>query len=217
MNPHARRSPSLLPGRLDDYTRASRCSVCLLTPALCVCAELPRIELPERFVVIRHCTELDKHSNTGGLVPHLLTHSRLLEHGVPEGPFDPSCLTEPDVDYQILYPGAQSTPVTPTPAGSRPRTIILLDGTWRKARRMLLRIPVLRGMPLVHLPDAELPETPRLRKPPTDQCRFTLEAVCHAVAALGHTAEAAELTAITRKVMERRLHGRGKIGRDILR
>lgn len=215
------------PATGDDYSRSARCEVCLLSPGLCVCAELPQIHIDERFFVIRHATELDKHSNTGGLVPHLLPGSQLLDHGVPEGPFDRSLLAEPDTQYQILYPGPRSEVLRPTAeqgdASSRPRVLIVLDGTWRKARRMLLRITELRTFPLVHLPpvgrgsSTERSESkPRLRKPPQPGFRYTLEAVHEAVNALGYKDESRRLEAFTRKVIERRFHSRGKIPRSAL-
>lgn len=84
-------------------------------------------------------------------------------------------LADPDWQTEILFPGAD----VPLVAGSvdlqRPRRLVLLDGTWRKARKLLHLNPLLQRLPKVALP-AGLHSRYRLRKAPQPGALSTLEA-----------------------------------------
>ena len=90
-------------------------------------------------------------------------------------------LLDPEWRNELLFPGNDGTVVEAAPQDSRPRRLILLDGTWRKARRILHLNPVLLELPRVTLP-AGLRSRYRLRKAPTPDALSTVEA---GVAALG--------------------------------
>src|SRR5690606_1960692 len=60
---------------------------------------------------------------------------------------------------------------------------VLLDGTWRKARRLLYLNPVLQQLPRVALPDGLISRY-RLRKAPMAGALSTIEAGVHALQAL---------------------------------
>lgn len=206
---------NLGPGHSDNYTRAARCAFCKLTPRLCVCDELPRIDLPFRFVVVRHGTEIGRQSNTGALVPRLLPASVLIDYGLRDNPYDSTPLVDPLTDYWLLFPDEQAQLLSRadfTCAAGRSTAFVVLDATWRQARRMLTRVRELRGMRCVALPAS--PQPARLmRKPPAPGRYFTLEAVTRTVETLGFAAEAAQLRAASTLVVRRVLHIRGKLPR----
>ncbi|MBI5494255.1 MAG: DTW domain-containing protein [Deltaproteobacteria bacterium] len=158
---------------------ALRCPRCYLLRAWCLCAYVPRVQTTARFLVVRHMTERFKGSNTARLVPLALPNSELWDLGVPGEPLDTSGLGAPG-DW-LLFPSAQPLRAPPVPP---PRRIIVVDGSWTQARRMVQRIGALREMPRFALPAAEAP-LQRLRRPPRDDGLSTLEAVAAAVERLG--------------------------------
>jgi DTW domain-containing protein YfiP len=89
----------------------------------------------------------------------------------------------------VLFPGP-----APGPAAPAPERIVVLDGSWSQARRMLQRIPALRALPRLALaPPAPAPGAPRLRRPTVDGGVSTIEAMALALARLGEPDAAAGL------------------------
>jgi DTW domain-containing protein YfiP len=116
---------------------------------------------------------------------------------VPDGPFDPSALVDPGHTW-LLYPDGDEVPAAFDP----PRRIIVLDGSWAQARRMVQRLPVLRGLPMVRLPARGL-DRPRLRTPPRPGTMSTIEAIAAALLLCGEPGPAAELERIYDLAVER--------------
>lgn len=201
----------------DDYSREARCVDCRLTPGLCVCDELPVLELPVRFILVQHYTERLRQSNTGRIVTRMLAGSRLLMHAAPSRKLDGSPLREANTDYYLLYPEVGAATLTPELIADRGEsrrrgvTFVVLDATWRKARRMACRIPELRGMPRIALP-VGAPIGTVLRRALAENQHYTLEAVTRAVETLG-LSEATTLRAATGLIMRRLLHTRGRLPR----
>ena len=98
-------------------------------------------------------------------------------------------------------------PGIPDPA---PDTLVVLDGSWAQARRMLQRIPPLRTMPRLSLPvrDAE-----RLRRPTVAGGMSTLEAIAAALELLGDAEAARALEALHRLAVARSLRLRWSPGK----
>jgi DTW domain-containing protein YfiP len=89
-----------------------------------------------------------------------------------------------------------------------PRRLVVLDGTFRQARRMYRSIRALREMPELALaPPAVAPL--RLRDPRRPDGMSTLEAIAHALALLEGEHVAAPLHALYAEVVRRRVAQRG--------
>ncbi|MEM7167143.1 MAG: tRNA-uridine aminocarboxypropyltransferase [Planctomycetota bacterium] len=206
------------PTGIDDYTRVGRCRRCFFPPGLCVCDELQAVHVPFHVAVIRHRTEIALVSNTGRFVPRLLSDASLHELGLRDARFDGSWLQDPRRNTLVLFPQAGAEPLQPSmmddleTATSRPLTLVLLDGTWSKARRMLRRVPELQTARRVALP---LPRPQGLspRKAPDPMAHCTLEAAAAAVTALGFTDAGAHLWENARRLIERIRHVQGRIRR----
>ncbi len=92
----------------------------------------------------------------------------------------------------------------------RQLSLILLDTTWRRARRMSRRIPGLRGLPFVSLPGDLVPQFP-LRQPTAPGQLNTAETVTSALELLGFD-DAAEALRRAQEILFRRvLQIQGKI------
>ncbi len=62
--------------------RKPRCRECGLHTTICVCPLLPRVELPQEFLVIQNAIEVLRPTNTGRMVAAMLPNARLLPYGV---------------------------------------------------------------------------------------------------------------------------------------
>lgn len=175
---------------------ANHCKRCYLHEAICLCDAIPRVASRTEVLVVRHVAELRLTSNTGRFVALALPNSRILEYG--GGPeFDDSELR---ADGTVLLYNASGATQLP-PEGSV-RRLIVLDGSFRQARRMYKRIDALRELPEVALPPP--PVVPvRLRQPPSPHGLSTLEAVAHALALLEGPALAEPLHALQAELVRR--------------
>jgi DTW domain-containing protein YfiP len=172
-------------------TDETRCERCFLQRARCVCASIPRVEPSRtRVTVIRHALERFKHSNTGRLVGLAVAGARVVDWGVRGAP-SPELAFGPDA--LLLWPEGEPMPAPPPPGA--PVELVVLDGTWPQARRMLQRLPALRGMRRLALPPPAHP-LPRLRRTREVPQMSTLEAVAHALSFLEDDTIAAPLRSL---------------------
>ncbi|HTP51965.1 MAG TPA: tRNA-uridine aminocarboxypropyltransferase [Anaeromyxobacteraceae bacterium] len=178
--------------RIPDLSR--RCPRCLFPPDSCLCPEIPRLETATRVLFVRHAAERTRTTNTGRWAALALLRSELLEHAVPGAPLDSSRIS-----------AGRAAVLFPSPAGEfvpspRPETLVVVDGTWAQARRMLQRIPELRSLPRLSL--AARPGD-RLRRPTVSGGMSTLEAVAAALDLLGEGAAAQALAEVHRRAVSR--------------
>jgi DTW domain-containing protein YfiP len=140
---------------------------------VCFCGALPRIQTEIEIIIIRHVTEEWLTSNTARLATLILENARILPYGGGI-PFDPVPLKGGDA--LLLTPDAK-----PAAQSAIPQQLIVLDGTFRQARRMYKKIPAL------HLIDGcALTSThgrlPGLRRPTRADGLSTIEAIACALA-----------------------------------
>ena len=178
------------------------CPRCVLQLEACICTEIPRVQSATEIVLVRHVTELLLTSNTGRFAALALPNSRLLSYGGGQS-FDASTLEEPGT--ALLYcsgPAARPLPFVP-------RRLVVLDGSFRQARRMYKRVPQLRQLPELALPAPAVTPT-RLRKPTLPEGMSTLEAVAAALSLLEGAERAAPLWALHAELVRRADRVRGR-------
>jgi DTW domain-containing protein YfiP len=169
-----------LPG--DD-----RCVQCAFPPAACLCAEIPRVSTRLRLLVLRHAAERNKTTSSVRWAA-LALGCPVIDYAATPAPFDPGQL---DLGGAwLLFPGADPTP----PPAIPPRTLLVPDGTWQQARKMVLRQPALRALPRLTLGPG--PPRPRLRRPHQPEGMSTLEAMAAALELCGEPQPAAQLRAV---------------------
>ena len=162
---------------------AHRCPRCRFPAPGCLCAAVPALRTRLEVVFLRHASERDRLTNTGHWAALALENSAVHEQGLLGAPLDASALAVPGT--WVLYP----SPHPPPPGTPPPRRLVVPDGTWSQARRMMQRIPALRALPRLPLP---APSAVRLRRPVAGGMS-TLEAVASALRALDEPAAAAAL------------------------
>jgi DTW domain-containing protein YfiP len=153
--------------------------------------------------VIQHPTEALRPSGTARLATLALTESRTVRFEHRSG-VEPGSLGDLR-DTWLLYPGGRV--FEPTVA-TRPLRLIVLDGSWREARRMLRRVPELWALERFTLPAKANPPL-RLRRTETEDRRSTLESIADALELLEGDPVATPLRALHELFVERSLKARG--------
>jgi DTW domain-containing protein YfiP len=182
-----------------------RCPRCYLPTRLCLCAEVPRLDTRTELILIRHHKEKEKSTNTARIAALALARCQLRPYGAPGEPFDGSELKA--ADTWLLFPGTQP----PAPGAPLPRRLVVVDGNWSQARRMVHRVPALRVLPSLTLPPPA-PDSRRLRRPPHPEGMSTLEAIAGALALLEGEEVARPLYELNERMIDRVLESRGRLG-----
>jgi tRNA-uridine aminocarboxypropyltransferase len=172
------------------------CKRCLLQLEICVCKALPRVDARTEIVLIQHVTEQFLTSNTGRFAALALPKSRIFAYGGGEA-FDPEPLCAPG--SMLLY---SSGPAPGRPLPFLPERLIVLDGSFRQARRMYKRVPQLRELPEFRLPAPRVTPT-RLRRPTQPEGMSTIEAIAAALSTLEGPELAAPLWALHAELVSR--------------
>lgn len=183
--------------------RNSHCFRCYLRREICICPILPTVQTRAEFLILRHIREAERPSNTGRWASMALPNSRIVSFGggdrIGFSSFDEALLQAPDT--WLLWPDATGAqpPITRL---TLPDQVVVLDGTWRQARRLYNRTRLLQKIPRLVLP-APHPFRDRLREQHRSDGMSTLEAVAAAVAKLEGTQAAEPLERLYDEVVRR--------------
>ena len=174
-----------------------RCARCLRPSSACICAGARPVPTAVQVLILMHPLEQHQAKGTGRLL-HLCLPGRRILVGETFAPQELAQALEQPWDGAdtsprrtlLLYPPTPPggplpvAPAPPLPPGwlEQPRRLrlVVLDGTWRKSRRMLWANPPLQTLPRLALAN---PPASRyvIRKAHAAHQRSTLEAVQHAL------------------------------------
>ncbi|MDB5932684.1 MAG: hypothetical protein JWQ01_28 [Massilia sp.] len=169
---------------IPPQPRRARCPACLRPASACICRWIAPVDTSVEVLVLQHPLEV---ANAKG-------SARLLHLGLPGSvlvageSFDPAALSallhSGGRTPLLLYPdlaGASSPPPDPailaSPSSLR---LVVLDGTWRKSRKMLYLNPLLQGLPRLALQGMPASHY-RIRKAHAPDQLSTLEAAAYAL------------------------------------
>ena len=163
----------------DPGTRRPLCAHCQRPLRTCLCRWITPTVNNVPLLVLQH--PLEQHHAKGSL-PLLRLSLSACSVEIAE-----TFSAEQQARWQqpgtcLLYP-ADPAIETPPPAPGDVRQLVLLDGTWRKTRKLLHLNPLLQRMPRHALP-APPPSRYGIRKAQQPDQRSTLEAACLALGAL---------------------------------
>ncbi len=192
---------------------SSRCPDCALLPGLCICSTLSPVETETRVVVLRHCREGNKPTNTGRFVPLTLANGSVRTFGVRDVPFDERGLVDPARRTVLLYPCEGSQEIARDESDPRRVTLLVPDADWRRAFKFATREPSLAGITRVHLPVGP-PSEYRLRSHMDPRFVATFEAVARALGVLEGPHVRERLEIVFRTVVDRHLWSRGRISAE---
>lgn len=151
----------------------------------CLCALIPKLQTRTRVVMLMHCYEFKKPSNTARLVWKSLPNSEVRLQGEIRKPLDLENLVSPDRETLILFPEASAALLDEREAKriERPVTLLVPDGTWKQAKKIAAYASMLPGTRRVCVPFKE-PSRYFLRTADRSDRLCTLEAIARALEVL---------------------------------
>ncbi|MGN8258326.1 tRNA-uridine aminocarboxypropyltransferase [Pseudomonas sp. SMSB3] len=156
-----------------------RCDRCQRPLDHCLCPLIPSLDSRTRVVVLQHPSETAHALNTARLAALGLVNAELRVGEVFEDLA--GLLVTPGYRPVLLFPGEQAQAlVAYGETGDKPLLLIVPDGTWRKARKLLYLNPLLDALPRVTVAGVA-PSRYRLRKAPEPGAVSTIEAVVQAL------------------------------------
>jgi DTW domain-containing protein YfiP len=188
-----------------------RCARCLLLVDYCLC-ELVGVARDSRppVLIVRHQWEAFKSTGTARLAGLALSNALIIDMAA-ENPEPVREHLRGLEDAWLLYPGSVAPRANDQSPATRPRTLVVLDGTWRQTRKMLRRLPELARFPRFSLSaDTAGVERDRLREPPRPGARSTLESIAEALAQLDSPASGQRLLELHEQFVARTRHARGQ-------
>jgi DTW domain-containing protein len=189
--------------------RSERCPNCRLHTHLCICSDIPRLDLATRLVLVMHHRELAKPTATGRLALAVLSNSELRIQGYREQPLDFQDLNTEQRRTLLLYPAEESQILSRSLLADDPRPVNLVvpDGNWRQAARMGRRLPGLEHATMVRLP-AGAKTGWGIRKECHPEGLATFEAIARALGIIDSAEVQESMEALFSLMVERTLQAR---------
>lgn len=166
------------PGEQGVGRRRSVCPRCRRPVVVCYCAHLPALSTRTRVLLLQHPRERHVAIGTARMA-HLALPGSTLRMGVD---FSADQVVRQMVDLArapgpvcVLFPRPGATDVARLPR-DRPVTLVVLDGTWTLARKLLTLNPFLQELPHVAFTPSH-PSDYRIRRQPEPFCLSTIEAL----------------------------------------
>ncbi|MCP2071084.1 UNVERIFIED_ORG: DTW domain-containing protein YfiP [Pseudomonas lini] len=158
-----------------------QCPRCLRPQSHCLCTLIPNLDSRTRVLLLQHPSEVNHALNTARLAALGLNNAELIVGEV----FDdlPSLLNPPGYRARLLFPGDDAQPLQAYVPSDEPLLLVVPDGTWRKARKLLHLNPLLAALPRVTLAEGGVSRY-RLRKAPGPGALSTVEAIVQALQTL---------------------------------
>ena len=153
------------------------CKRCFRPRSVCFCADLKPVATKTRVVILQHPRERDVGIGT----------VRLARLGLA------GCDLRRDVDFSddpvvrqvlasgnayLLFPGPEAIDVETADFAS-PITLVVLDGTWTQAQKLLKANPGLAALPRLRLSPLAPSLYGQIRREPAAHCVATIEAIAH--------------------------------------
>lgn len=175
---------------MNSPVKRTYCPCCLRPERTCICQWVIRCANRTELVILQHPLEVDNAKNTGRLLHLSLNNSQLHIGENFTDHFLAEILDAEDKINFLLYPstaeekslGIASPAAMPELSEILPEQLrlIVLDGTWRKSRKMLYVNPRLQRLPRLSIADCPASKY-HIRKAHTEDQLSTLEASCYAL------------------------------------
>ncbi len=157
------------------------CLHCLRPTAFCVCGALTHIATFTRVVLLQHPREARLAICSAWLTRLALANAELHRGFDFEGHARVRELASSS-GASLLFPGEDAVPAASL-AGRPPRVLVVIDGTWLQAEKMLAANPRLAALPRVSVAHEQPSGYRELRREPAPHCLPTIEAVACALGA----------------------------------
>jgi DTW domain-containing protein YfiP len=166
-----------------DFEPREVCPRCSRPVRVCYCEHLTSIDTKTHVVLLQHPREEDMAIGTARMASLCLPNSEL-HVGVDfqTSPALRRALSDPERPAALLYPSDGAVDVlTDPPRG--PITLVVVDGTWWQARKLVRVNPEIAKLPRYAF-RAPTPSEYRIRKEPDEAYVSTIEALVHVLGVL---------------------------------
>lgn len=166
------------------------CERCKKATKACICQWIQQLDAKTELWILQHPSEVKRAIGTARILTLSLPNAKLwVGEDFSHHEEINQLLAEPDRQAWVVYPGEPALPISSltgegTEQATEPkRTLILLDGTWKKAYKIWQLSSNLQQLPTVALDNVEQGNY-RIRKSPKSQGVSTVEAGYLALTAL---------------------------------
>lgn len=191
-----------------------RCPECCLKNELCLCNEIPRVDTKTRMVMVFHALEVNASTNTGRFAARALENCESHLRGAYRVACDLSHLKDPsEYETYVLFPTVEQNTITAqwVQQLKKPLRLVVPEGTWSQASKMVRHDDVLRALPRVQLP-AGIKSQYQLRYREEGVTGLaTLESIAKALEVIEGVDVAQPLKALFETMVRRSLVMRGKL------
>ena len=180
------------------------CSKCNYPTKTCLCSYITPVDHKTKIIILQHPSEVDNKKNTIRLLS-LLTNNIKVIVGESEQDFAEveALLKDSDTNYFLLYPSEKSKTWNEYLTESsdkyvsltQKKALIMLDGTWRKAKKIHLSNPWLKNIPNLTL-ISDKKSSYGIRKSNLDHGLSSIEAVAYALEDIEQLSPTPFLTAL---------------------
>lgn len=185
-----------------DPAKRLICPRCLRPQRTCICSWITPTTHAVQLLILQHPLEVGQAKGSAVLLQLSLAGSRLAVGEAFAEPLLQTLLQPPSGGRTLLLypdmPQDRNLPLAPPPLdpallpAAEKLLLVVLDGTWRKSRKMLYLNPLLQQLPrlaLQNMPTAMPASRYLIRKAHRPGQLSTLEATCHALMQLEHNEE----------------------------
>ncbi|MCG9697882.1 tRNA-uridine aminocarboxypropyltransferase [Shewanella sp. Isolate11] len=180
------------------------CPKCHYPQTACLCAQLRPLATRVELIVLQDPSEVKQAKNSVKLMQAVCDKLQVV---VGETPADftqlQAYLKRQSKPILLLYPSEQSQNINELPLPAEV-IVLLLDGTWRKAYKLLQLNPWLLEYQAVHL-NVDAPSNYTIRKAKRADSLSTLEAAAMAIKALEPNSDVSPLTDALSALVEQHL------------
>lgn len=186
------------------------CPVCCMHRVLCICAQIPALQVRTHLTLLVHAKELRRTTNTGRLAVHALLNATLQIRGRIDDNPDLRHILLPNHQPYLLYPSDDAIELSTLhmQQNEAPVQLIVPDGNWRQASKVHTRHPELAHVPRVHFSESRIAPH-RLRKEHFAAGMSTLEAIAYAMGVLEGADVQSKLLALYDAKLHSTLRARG--------
>ncbi len=134
-------------------TREKRCPKCMVHQLNCFCDDIKRLDLKTKVSLLIFRKEIFLPSNTAHLTIKSLSNSEEFERGHLGQDLQASFVDKENYQPLYLFPTEEAVELTPEylKQFDKPINLIVPDGTWRQAKKVHRREPLLKDIPHVKI------------------------------------------------------------------
>lgn len=164
------------------------CPRCRRPAVACWCADLPTLETRTRVVFLQHPREVRVAIGTARMAHLCLPNSELhVGLNLCDDPAVVRALSDPERPAVLLFPGPDAPDILRDPPRG-PATLVVVDGTWSQAAKLVKVNPLLDALPrYAFVPPAA--SDYRIRREPHADCVSTIEALVHVLGVMENDPE----------------------------